>query len=795
LLCGVGPLPCASVAAGVVGTDVAAAVAVAGVSVVAVVVTVVVTAVVGTSSAVDGGSLAGIGATGASAGDGSTVGGATVTADVEETTGGADASDWAAQEMTVKATDDRFMSRASTDQRHLASSSLPHEEGFSVTTRQQAGPGRPGYVRGMSFASRTLCVVVVVVAAVAAGCPSEPVDGDGSEGEGEGNEGEGEGDPGEGEGEGEGEAVPGAVILAEIACAGTDRVELLNVGATSVDLAGWSITDDPADPTRAQALTGSVSGGDRVVVDITAFGIACDEQIALLENGALRDLTTLAVAAVGATWSRLPEPIAFASSFAEGLPTPGAPNVPFVLGDVRLNEVDCKGTDRVELLNVGSAAVDVGGFVLTTNSADPAARFALPPATIAPGGRLVLTEAVPPADGFPFDIACTGPLLLLDDAGATIDATTLGRVAEAFTWGRLPDGAGAFTANDETIGATNVAGALLAPEVFTASSLTNVVVDVALNDRAALAQVSANPVPCTFTFASDAPVPCTVQQTRSGRYALAFADAARFRGLEGLVVDASVEDPTHLRALVASRVYAAATVIGPRVGLARATIAGAAPVPATLIEVLDGRRLRRELPSTAHLYASGTGPLDLVAADVADWGVITGDPAVRDDLAQIAQTLAPLRTTPGMLDTAGAVLGISASLRLLAADAWLAHSDGYAAARGDVVVHVDADGEGRLLPGDTDALLQVDGPLFAGGSVVVDACLVDPACVELYTATLGDVADAADAAGLVAVVDAAAAVLRPVVADTGAYDAAVAALRTRLQTRGAEVASRLAAGP
>ncbi|MBM4282166.1 MAG: lamin tail domain-containing protein [Deltaproteobacteria bacterium] len=588
------------------------------------------------------------------------------------------------------------------------------------------------------------------------------------------------------------------MILSEVACAGDDWVELKNFADGPVALSGWALTDDVADPTRRELLSGSLAPGERRVVAVTAFGIACDETLTLLSDGPGRETTTLAVARPGATWARLPEPVTASSSFDEGLPTPGTPNQPYVVGAVRLNEIDCRGNDRVELVNAGAVAIDVGGFTLVGDPADPAQRYVLPTQSLPPGGRAVVLEAdpaaVPPIVGFAFDIACTGALSLHEDGGATADAVVLERTAEAFTWGRLPDGTGDFAATVETIGAPNAPATLLAPEVFDEAVLHDLTVEVAAGDRVTLLRPSSPEVACTLRFADDAPLACDVRQDRVGRFVLAFADAARFRGLEALVVEFDDEDPTLLRAALAARAYAAATVIAPRVGFASASVAGQPARLSALVEVLDGRRLRRELASTAHIYASGPGPRDLVADDVSRWEVVVGDELVRDDLRAVAGVLAAHRDRPGVLEAAAPLLAAGASLRLLAVDAWLDHADGYARARGDVVVHVDAAGEARLLPGDLDGVLRADGPAYATGSALVDACLVDPPCADLFDAALFDVADALGAADLAGIVDRLAPMLRDRAADPATFDAAVSSLRARIIARPAEMAARIAAG-
>jgi hypothetical protein len=641
--------------------------------------------------------------------------------------------------------------------------------------------------------SLALAMVVGLGACSSRGPRDGGDDGQDGAGEGEGELGEGEGELGEGEGEGE-EGLP-PIFLSEVSCRGGDWVEVKNDGETEQPLAMFSVTDDVSDPQRRQVLSGVLGPSERAVFDIDAFGIACTETLTLLAGNRVIDATTLAVARPGATWARLPEPVTPSSPFAEALPTRGEPNLLFALGAVRVNEVDCRGTDRVEIVNAGEESVDVGGFVLATDPLDPAQRYTLPARNLPVGGRLVLREVdptvVPRADGFPFDIGCTQSLVLIDAAGQTVDAVAPERTAEAFTWGRMPDVTGDFVATEETLGEPNVAAALLAADVFVDDAVATVEVEVAPSDAPRLLDELDAKVDCLFWYEDEPAVPCVVRQERALRFVVDFVDGERFSGLDSVVVDGSTSDPTRLRALVASAAFAASTVVAPRAALALASVAGAPSTLVNLVEVLDGRRLSREMASTGHVYESGPGPLDLVGSDVDRWRVVEGDPADVDDLRRVASTLSDLRTEPGIVTDAAAVLALQSTLRFLAVDAWLSHTDGYAAARGDVVVHVDEDGEATLMPGDLDRILESNGDLFSAGSVLVDACLVDPACTTLYTATLADVDAALALAGLGDRLAAHATLARPFVADTSAFDAAVDDVRARLEARSDEVQAQL----
>lgn len=110
---------------------------------------------------------------------------------------------------------------------------------------------------------------------------------------------------------------------------------------------------------------------------------------------------------------------------------------------IRINEVESSGGtpgDWVELYNVGTAPVDVGGWVVKDND-DTHVYVIAPGTTIAALGFLIIEEA---SLGFGLGAADSARLYqpdgttLVDSYAWTAHATT--------TYGRCPDGSGAFTA-------------------------------------------------------------------------------------------------------------------------------------------------------------------------------------------------------------------------------------------------------------------------------------------------------------------------------------------------------------
>src|SRR5262249_30871254 len=119
---------------------------------------------------------------------------------------------------------------------------------------------------------------------------------------------------------------------------------------------------------------------------------------------------------------------------------------------VRINEVESDGGtpgDWVELFNPSPSAVDLSGFVFRDN--DDTHTYLIPDGTsITAGGYLVLEEAA-----FGFGLGSADSARLFDPTGALVDSYSWTAHATT-TYGRCPDGSGAFTTTStSTKGASN----------------------------------------------------------------------------------------------------------------------------------------------------------------------------------------------------------------------------------------------------------------------------------------------------------------------------------------------------
>jgi hypothetical protein len=249
-----------------------------------------------------------------------------------------------------------------------------------------------------------------------------------------------------------------------------DWIELYNGGPTTLDVSGYYLSDNKATdkdvlPAGTYIAPGGfleygvgVAAGDPYAAQDPFIGVAGDTDFGLGkggDNAALvfpngtdvdRYAWTTQAWPTGATIGRNPDG---GSTWQQtSTPTPGAANM---FGDpadaaVKINEVDT-ADNHVELYNTGSASVDVSGLTIK-NGAGTA--YTIPASSsIAAGGFAAYDVSTA------FTFASAGDSATLADGATTVD-TTSWTGAQATSWGRCPDGTGAFAATKAaTDGAAN----------------------------------------------------------------------------------------------------------------------------------------------------------------------------------------------------------------------------------------------------------------------------------------------------------------------------------------------------
>ncbi len=399
---------------------------------------------------------------------------------------------------------------------------------------------------------------------------------------------------------------------------------------------------------------------------------------------------------------------------------PDAPPPPPAV--LRLNEVDCRDADGLEVANLGEAAVDLTGWRAGEH---PLA------GEVAPGelawvatGRLV----------------CGRPVALVGPDEAVHDETTPPLGVAAATWGRLPDGEGEWGPTAPTPGEPNAPLAETGGDLFD-GEVRELALELGPGALGALYEAPTTEVDGVLVVGDESVPAKVVVAGRAGRFkgieqkpSLVLRFEAPWRGLPSLELDGLALDPAVLTRRVAGEVLRAAGVPAPRVGFANVTVDGDPYGLYAVAERRDETFLGRRFVSTAHLFA-GAG-LDLVPNHVDHFDVEVGN-SWRGDLAAVA-------TLPdeGFFEASTDSVDWPAVARALAAEVWLGSADGYGPARQASYFHTDPLGRLTLLPGGLDLSLRAGVHTHAGAGRLLQRCLADAACP--YFPALAEVARSLD---------------------------------------------------
>ncbi|MBN2507208.1 MAG: lamin tail domain-containing protein [Verrucomicrobia bacterium] len=273
-----------------------------------------------------------------------------------------------------------------------------------------------------------------------------------------------------------------------------DWVELHNAGAQPVNLAGFGLSDNPADPFRFTVPAGTTvpAGGYLVMLannpDGTTnhlhlgFGLnaAGDALYLHRPDGALMDAIVFGSQVADLAIGRRSD-----DTWGLTEPTPEARNVAAAVGDSRrlfINEWLASGRapftdDFVELYNRDTLPAALSGLYLTDHLPTLPLRHPLPPLSYVPAGGFVVFLADGNADAGPDHLgfrlsADQGTVALVAADGAVIDQVFYGPQTTDISEGRRPDGAAYIGAlASPTPGAPNPGP----PPVVTVS---NIVVDL-----------------------------------------------------------------------------------------------------------------------------------------------------------------------------------------------------------------------------------------------------------------------------------------------------------------------------
>jgi len=265
-----------------------------------------------------------------------------------------------------------------------------------------------------------------------------------------------------------------------------DWIELYNPSVEDADIGGWTMTDDLTAPDTWTVPTGTtVPAGGYLMVwaddNTTATALHADfklsgggEQIGLYKSdGAVADTLTYGEQEADVSFGRAPD-----GSDAWGImatATPGAANSGVAAGDYGLyineflasNDTGAQDPDYadfadwLEIYNETAADIDIGGWTMTDDLADPV-NWTVPAGTIVPaGGYLVIwadsLDEVGLAIHAGFKLGGSGEQIGLYDLGsAVVDTLTYDAQTTDVSSGRQPDGSDTWaTFATPTPGSTN----------------------------------------------------------------------------------------------------------------------------------------------------------------------------------------------------------------------------------------------------------------------------------------------------------------------------------------------------
>lgn len=299
------------------------------------------------------------------------------------------------------------------------------------------------------------------------------------------------------------------VVISEVMAAGqsmlpdafgkfSDWVELYNLSDTAVDLTGWYLSDDPANPEKWEFPQLTLAPGQRVLVYCSGMDTVRDGELhagfSLSATGETLVLSSyLGTPADTVAFDRSGDncSVVFTEDSGESIvtdrPTPGYPNTdegyelfcasrtasgPLAIWEVMtandwyLPQALGACYDWVELRNISDAAIKLSDYAITDNSDSPLL-YVLPEKTLGPGETFViilsgdetLTSNKYYHAGFTLN-AAEDQLLLYRTDGTIQDYTPLKNIPRGSSFGRM-EGQGGFFYMTPTPNAPNAAGTRL----------------------------------------------------------------------------------------------------------------------------------------------------------------------------------------------------------------------------------------------------------------------------------------------------------------------------------------------
>lgn len=417
-----------------------------------------------------------------------------------------------------------------------------------------------------------------------------------------------------------------------------------------------------------------------------------------------------------------------------------------------LNEVQCHSPDWVEIVNRGAVDADPTGWTLREQGG---AGYVLPSLPVLPpGGFLVLDRQTSKEDGFTFGIKCGSDTLeWVRPDGVVADEVAPPEVVR--TWGRLPDGAGAWVETVATPAAANEAVSTGSGALFDTSSVLTL--DLGLTDEARQ-NLETQPeehtdATLTVTLGDQTLGPLDIGVRLKGSSSFTpLSDKASFKlkldfkiagqnllGLERLTLNSMIIDPSMVVEALSYELFRAFGVPCPRFAYAWVTLNGADYGLYLLLETYDEVWAADRFDGTQHVYEFGG---DLYPGSEEWFEVQAGPKDDRDDLRDLIE--AAKAPDAEWFETVSAHADLGEMIHMWAVELYVNHWDGYAPAVNNWFLHSTPEGRFSMMPWGLDQTFGfwwgTPGELYdlhrQGSGLLYQRCLHDTKCGRLYDEAL-----------------------------------------------------------
>lgn len=414
---------------------------------------------------------------------------------------------------------------------------------------------------------------------------------------------------------------------------------------------------------------------------------------------------------------------------------PGAPLV--------INEVQCRGTEFVELINRGSQAIDLTRFALSDRT-DAAGAMPLS-GRLAPGQRA----------SFELGLACDEEPAVLFQGSETVDHVSAPLMPATASYARLPDGDGEFALARPTRDAPNAAFVDDAARLFleltdpVPSSLPEIRITLPAESVASLRGVTAESerpwLEATLRFRDSrgevGPISTGIHLKGQSVFRDIDAKAAfkldfdRFEddnylfGIEKLTLNNFVQDPSALHERLYYGLLARQGSAAPRVGYVNVWVNDQPFGVYLALESSDEPAfLGRCFGSTAALYEGEYGA-DLYTGRADNFDQDYGDDPGRAALERVISSFNAASDQSLMGDTDD-VIDWPLVIPQMAADLFTGHFDSYTANRNNFTLHIDDVGRLALISGGADQAFTQLVEREVDGGLLLAHCLRSSACTR-----------------------------------------------------------------